>query len=84
MPKDTPSAPAAAIEKADIVQILPKCGNPAFHYCLAVVDEVKSWGVQAYVQALGNDRHEPGGQAYIRLNNDEFEAVGAKAPYSIP
>ena len=41
--------------------------------CVLIVDEVKSWGVQAFL-------HIPGqGDAYIRLRNDEFDDLMAKA-----
>lgn len=62
------------IEKDDIIQIVPdhKWGG-----CLAVVDEPKSFGCQAYVTIPGPDGNA--GEAYIRLNWNEFEPVGAKA-----
>mgnify|MGYP003346124132 CR=1 FL=1 len=47
--------------------------------CFAVVDEIKEFGVQAYVQALGDGRKSRGGQAYIRLKWDDFEPTGGKA-----
>lgn len=60
------------IEPGDIIQIT----NPANKWfpCLLVVDEPKSFGAQAYAwmpQASGQS-----GQAYYRLNSDEFELVG--------
>jgi hypothetical protein len=62
----------------EIVQICPKPANLAFAYCLMVVDEVRVWGVQGYVQALG-DREERGGQAYYRATWDEIEPTGGRA-----
>ena len=38
--------------------------------CLAIVDEVKSFGCQAYVEIPLQ------GSAYIRLNTSDFEVVG--------
>ena len=62
------------LEADDIIQI-----NPSHKWggCLAVVDEVKSFGCQAYVRIPTNDGKPPG-DAYIRLNSDEFEQVNAK------
>lgn len=42
---------------------------------LIVVTEVKAWGVMGYTIIVTNDESS-NGQAYIRLKNDEFEAVG--------
>lgn len=62
----------------DVIQIAPphKWGG-----CLAIVDEVKSWGVQAYVPIPNNDGTPPG-NAYIRLNNGDFESLGVKAIFA--
>lgn len=38
--------------------------------CLLIVDEVKPWGVQAYLKIPKQ------GTAFMRLKNDEFELVG--------
>lgn len=38
--------------------------------CLLQVDEVKSWGVQAYVKIPKS------GDAYIRLTSSQFEYIG--------
>lgn len=38
--------------------------------CICQVDEIKSWGVQAWVQIPMS------GSAYIRLNWDQFEYIG--------
>lgn len=69
-----------AVEKMEIVQIAPphKWGG-----CLAVVSEVKSFGVQCYVSIPHNDGQNPG-QAYIRINWDEFERTGAKPCFAPP
>jgi hypothetical protein len=65
------------MEENDIIQIAPphKWGG-----CLAVIDEVRSWGVQAYVSIPSNDGQPPG-RAFIRLQTGEFEAIGAKPPF---
>jgi hypothetical protein len=59
------------ISKNSIIQIMPshKWGG-----CLAVVDEVKSFGCQAYVSMPDA---QGVGRAYIRLNHEEYEPVGA-------
>lgn len=64
------------INQYDIVRLDPQnTRNPMFSACLMIVTEVKSWGVQGYVQSLGSDGN-PGGQAYYRANWDEFVKVG--------
>lgn len=63
-----------------IVQIDPENKtNAAFGACLMVVTEVRDWGVQGYVQALGESRDAGrGGAAFIRLSWDEVEPTGGK------
>ena len=56
----------------DIVQVNPE--KETFGGCMVVVTEVKSWGVQGYVQNAGAD-----GQAYIRLKTEDFEPTGGTA-----
>lgn len=70
-----------AVVEGGIVQIAPDCEtNPAFGGCLLIVTEIKGWGVQGYVQALGASRDAGmGGQAYIRLKWDEIEPTGGRA-----
>lgn len=64
------------INEGDVVQLDPtKTKNAMFAGCMLVVDEVSTWGVQGYVQALGNEGL-PGGQAYYRADNGTFEYVG--------
>jgi hypothetical protein len=64
------------IQVNDIVQLDPfNTRNPMFAGCMLVVTELKSWGVQGYVQALGRDDN-PGGQAYYRANWEEIIKVG--------
>jgi hypothetical protein len=63
----------------DIVQLDPeKTGNPMFALCLMIVTEVRIWGVQGYVQALGEDG-KPGGQAYYRAKYGTFVSTGGRA-----
>lgn len=61
------------LEVGDIVQLDPQnCRNKAFCGCLMTVTEVKEWGAQGYVQALGTSFSEPGGQAYYRAKWEEM------------
>ncbi len=60
------------IEINDIVQVDPS--YDVFGGCMVVVTEIKSWGIQGYVQSAGVD-----GQQYIRLQWDNFEKTGGKA-----
>lgn len=60
----------------DVVQLDPEgCRNPMFSGCFMTVSEVKPFGAQGYVQALG-DYGKPGGQAYYRAYWHEMELVG--------
>ena len=65
-----------SLEIGDIVQLNPNTvGNKMFTACFMIVTEIKEWGVQGYVQALGENGN-PGGQAYYRAKWDEMELVG--------
>jgi hypothetical protein len=61
-----------SIKRDDIVQVNPN--KEMFGGCMVVVTEVKSWGIQGYVQSAGID-----GQQFIRLKFGEFESTGGKA-----
>jgi len=64
------------VSKNDIVQLNPEnTENKMFSGCFMVISEIKSWGIQGYVQALGQNG-EPGGQAYYRAKTGTFERVG--------
>lgn len=56
------------IEENDVIQIVPE---HKWAGCFVTVTEVKSWGIQGFVQIPMQ------GQAYIRLKNEEFEKVGS-------
>jgi hypothetical protein len=56
----------------DIVQVNPEV--EVFGGCMVVVTELKSWGIQGYVQSAGVP-----GQQYIRLKTEQIEATGGKA-----
>lgn len=64
------------LEIGDIVQLNPETvHNKMFTGCFMVITELKSWGAQGYVQALGRDGM-PGGQAYYRAHDYEMVKVG--------
>ena len=62
------------MKKGDVIKIL-HTRNALFVGKPAIVDEVKPWGVQAYLNMEG------GGEAYIRLANGEFELALKGAEY---
>lgn len=63
-------------EIGDIVQLDPdNTRNPMFSGCFMVVTEIKPWGCQGYVPALG-ENGKPGGLAYYRANFEEMVKVG--------
>jgi len=57
------------IKEGEIVQVAPTVET--FGACMVVVTEVKSWGIQGYVQSAGVP-----GQQYIRLKTSDFERTG--------
>lgn len=75
-----PPGMTMTVEVHDIVQLDPeKTKNPIFAGALMIVTEIKSWGVQGYVEVLGNGTDDPSGQAYYRAENGTFEPTGGKA-----
>lgn len=64
--------PIPELNVHDIVQVDP--AKEVFGASMVVVTEIKSWGIQGYVQNAGQE-----GQAYIRLKFGEFEHTGGKA-----
>lgn len=64
------------IEVSDIVQVDPM--HQVFGGCMVVVTEIKPWGIQGYVQSAGVE-----GQAYIRLEWQNFEPTGGKAVWMV-
>ena len=63
------------LQMGDIVQITDE--NHAWFPALAVVDEVKAWGIQVCVFVPVGNR-DPGSveTAYNRLENGQFKVVG--------
>ena len=64
------------IKVGDIVQVNPD--KEMFGACMVVVTELKSFGIQGYVQSAGVN-----GQQYIRLKFDEFESTGGKTVWVV-
>jgi hypothetical protein len=60
------------LKVGDIVQVTPD--KEVFGACMVVVTELKSWGIQGYVQSAGVP-----GQQFIRLRFEDFERTGGKA-----
>ena len=60
------------LKVGDIVQVSPDIET--FGGCMVVVTELKSFGIQGYVQSAGVP-----GQQYIRLNFSDFEPTGGRA-----
>jgi hypothetical protein len=60
------------IKVGDIVQVNPE--KEMFGACMVVVTEVKSWGIQGYVQSAGVD-----GQQFVRLKHEDFEKTNGQA-----
>lgn len=68
----------------DVVQLSPELTeNRAFAGCFLVVTELKPWGVQGYVQALGETRDAPGGLAYYRAKWGTFEETNGRAVWLV-
>ena len=61
-------------EENDIVQIIDEA-HP-WYPALLVVDEVKSWGVQAYCHVPQSNIENETAQAYNRLKNEQIVKVG--------
>ena len=69
-------AETSTIAKGHIVQAVP---THQWAGALLIVDEVRTWGVIAYLRIPANDGS--GGDAFIRLKHDEFVPAGAVAPF---
>lgn len=59
-----------AVKKGDVIQIRPSLDvKEPFHCKLAIVDEVKAWGVVAYIDSFQ-------GAAWVRLIWTSFDVIG--------
>lgn len=70
--------PNQELNRDDIIQIIP---SHRWGGCIAVVDDVRSWGCQCYVTVPPNGPEDVSAPAYIRLNWGEFEPLGTKAKF---
>ena len=61
--------------KGALIQVNEK--NDDWFGCVMIVDEVKNWGVQAYLRIPCH------GNAFLRLKWDEFELLEDEAIYTI-
>lgn len=66
-----------AVKINDIVQVNPEV--EVFGGCMVVVTEVKSWGVQGYVQSAGIE-----GLQFVRLSHEKFEPTGGVSVWVAP
>lgn len=63
-------------EEGDIVQVDPK--KEMWGGCMVTVTELKTWGIQGYVQSAGVP-----GQQYIRVRFEDFRPTGGKAVWIV-
>lgn len=63
------------MNRGDIIQITD--ATHPWYPCLLIVDEVKAWGVQAYVTIPeSNDGSKAPSLAHNRIKDGQFEKVG--------
>lgn len=55
------------VQVNDVVQLVPE---HKWSGCLVTVTEVKTWGIQGFVQIPMK------GQAFIRVNENDYEKIG--------
>lgn len=67
------------METGNIIQII----DEEHHWfpCLLVVNEIKSFGVMAYITIPDNDRDKANGNAFIRLKKNQYKFVGKAEIY---
>lgn len=72
-----PVKSSVLVEVGDLVQITNR--DHDWYRCILVVDQVKSWGIQAGMQ-LPPGVHEvacmPDNTTYLRIPNGDYEIVG--------
>jgi hypothetical protein len=67
------------VAENDLVQV-NEDGPSNWFRCVLVVDEVKSWGVQAYA-IIPQARDKGSADAFMRLNWNEFDTLGVKSKF---
>ena len=67
------------VEVGTVLQLSPESEEvrPCFKGCFLVVTEVKTWGIQGYIPAVGATFDEPGGLVFLRPKWEDLEFVGA-------
>lgn len=65
---------SSEVEEGDVIQINPDHEPEWCAGMLAVVDEVRTWGVKCTISALGEDRERM--LAPMRIEFGQFERVG--------
>lgn len=63
------------VKKGDVIQITERIHS--WYGCLLIVDEIKSWGVQAFLLVPQSNDHFEVKIAYTRLKNGSFEKIGS-------
>ncbi len=76
-----PESTNRKVSEGDLVQV-NEDGPAHWFRCILVVDEVKSWGVQAYA-IIPNRAGVPSGDAYMRLSWNEFDVLGVKSKFVV-
>lgn len=69
-----------SIAAGDLIQV-NEDGPPHWFRCILVVDEVKSWGIQAFCTIPGPRDRGTSGDAYMRLKWSEFDELGVKSKF---
>lgn len=65
------------LQIGEVVQLNPETTrNRAFAGCFMVVTELKSFGAQGYIPAVGSTNEETGDQYFYRARWEEMEPVG--------
>jgi hypothetical protein len=67
------------VAENDLIQV-NEDGPPNWFRCILVVDEVKSWGVQAYA-IIPQARDKMSADAFLRVEWNEFDTLGAKSKF---
>lgn len=68
---------ATELPRGAVVQIDPENTlNPAFGGCMLVITESRPAYAMGYVQGIGDNRDELGGQAFTRMPWEWLEPVG--------
>jgi hypothetical protein len=70
-------AESKQVAENDLIQVNEE-GPMNWFRCILVVDEVKSWGVQAYA-IIPQARDKTSADAFLRLEWNEFDTLGAKS-----